>query len=179
MTFSSINTHINENVLLHNNLQTLKFSASSSKCLAFNVNKRRKRKRSDYIRQHLTTDTLSSSFKRINIHHQRTSDNVVSPLLRFSRSLILSSSTPRSGRSTATQYYSKSYGVGGVRHIGGRSSISPIGIYRTLAWVPTAPNNPGTCPTNQPPHPRVSRAHKQHHSWWTSRARILVLCLSW
>lgn len=51
-----------------------------------NINKRHKRKRSNYIRQHLTTDTLSCSFKRINIvHHQRTSDNdVVSPRLRFS-----------------------------------------------------------------------------------------------
>lgn len=131
-----------------------------------NANKgRRKRKRSDYIRRRLTAGTLSSPSERINIvHHQRTSDDNdgrLASLLQIPHPLIFHATLGTLNSTPATRC-SKSYDVGGVRHIGGRSSIPPIGTYQTLAWVPTAPNNPGTCPTNQPPHPRVSRAHKQH-----------------
>jgi len=45
-------------------------------------------------------------------------------------------------------------------------------------WVPTASNNPRNRPTDKPPHPRVSRAHEQHHRCRASRARTLMQCVS-
>lgn len=55
-----------------------------------------------------------------------------------------------------------------------RSIFLPIGDRACEAWVRIAPNSCARCPTTEPPHPRMSRAHEQLKYRSNSRSRTLV-----
>lgn len=55
-----------------------------------------------------------------------------------------------------------------------RANFPPIGDRACEAWVRIAPNRWARCPTMEPPHPRMSRAHEQLKYRSNSRSRTLV-----
>lgn len=55
-----------------------------------------------------------------------------------------------------------------------RANFPPIGDRACEAWVRIAPNSWARCPTMEPPHPRMSRAHEQLKYRSNSRSRTLV-----